>query len=93
MTTPSTVQTNGTHAHNDAKSSHADLQAWRDAVAMYTQRAHDYYGPDLAGRIDKARRIVLDGRVKPNGNHAHVLRSDGWLMDGQGISPQQGLEK
>jgi hypothetical protein len=21
------------------------------------------------------------------------LRSDGWLMDGQGISPQQGLEK
>jgi hypothetical protein len=39
---------------------------------MYTQRAHDYYGPDLAGRIDKARRIVLDGRVKPNGNHAHV---------------------
>jgi hypothetical protein len=39
---------------------------------MYTQRAHDYYGSDLAGRIDKARRIVLDGRVKSNGNHAHV---------------------
>jgi hypothetical protein len=72
MTTPSTIQTNGTHAHNGTASSHADLQAWRDAVAMYTQRAHDYYGPDLAGRIDKARRIVLDGRVKSNGNHAHV---------------------
>jgi hypothetical protein len=72
MATPSTIQTNGTHAHNGAASSHADIQAWRDAVAMYTQRAHDYYGPDLAGRIDKARRIVLDGRVKPNGNHAHV---------------------
>jgi hypothetical protein len=72
MTTSSTVQTNGTHAHIGAASSHANLQAWRDAVAMYTQRAHDYYGPDLAGRIDKARRIVLDGRVKPNGNHAHV---------------------
>jgi hypothetical protein len=66
MTTPSTAQVNG------ATASHADLQAWRDAVAMYTQRALDYYGPDLAGRIDKARRIVLDGRVKPNGNHAHV---------------------
>jgi hypothetical protein len=72
MTTPSIAQTNGTYAHNDAAPSHADLQAWRDAVAMYTQRAHDYYGPDLAGRIDKARCIVLDGRVKPNGNHAHV---------------------
>jgi hypothetical protein len=72
MTTASTAQSNGTHAHNGAASSHVDLQAWRDAVAMYTQRAHDYYGPDLAGRIDKARRIVLDGRVKPNGNYAHV---------------------
>jgi hypothetical protein len=48
------------------------MQAWRDAVAMYTQRAHDYYGPDLDGRIDKARRIILDGRVKPNGQHAHI---------------------
>jgi hypothetical protein len=72
MTTPSTVHTNGTHSHKGAASSHADLQAWRDAVAMYTQRALDYYGPDLASRIDKARRIVLDGRVKPNGNYAHV---------------------
>jgi hypothetical protein len=24
---------------------------------------------------------------------AFYLRSDGWLMDGHGISPQQGLEK
>jgi hypothetical protein len=72
MTTPSIVHTNGTHAHNGAASSHADVQAWRDAVAMYTQRALDYYGLDLADRIDKAGRIVLDGRVKPNGNHAHV---------------------
>jgi hypothetical protein len=39
---------------------------------MYTQRAHDYYGPDLGGRIDKARRIILDGRVKPTGQHAHI---------------------
>jgi hypothetical protein len=23
---------------------------------------------------------------------SYVLRSDGWLMDGQRISPQQGLE-
>jgi hypothetical protein len=72
MTSPTRTITNGTHAPSGAASSHADLQAWRDAVAMYTQRAHDYYGPDLAGRIDKARCIVLDGRVKPNGNHAHV---------------------
>jgi hypothetical protein len=64
--------TNGTYAHNGAATSQVNFQAWRDAVAMYTQRAHDYYGPDLAVRIDKARRIVLDGRVKPNRNHAHV---------------------
>jgi hypothetical protein len=64
--------TNGTHTQNGAVASQADMQAWRDAVAMYAQRALDYYGPDLASRIDKARRIVLEGRVKPNGNHAHV---------------------
>ena len=72
MITPSTAQANGAYAHDSAISAAPDWQAWRDAVAMYTQRALDYYGPDLAGRIDKARRIVLDGRVKPNGNHAHV---------------------
>ena len=72
MTTSNPTMTNGTHSYNGAAASQADLQAWRDAVAMYTQRALDYYGPDLAGRIDKARRIILDGRVKPNGNHAHV---------------------
>jgi hypothetical protein len=66
MTTSTTVTANGTAP------AHPDMQAWRDAVAMYTQRALDYYGPDLASRIDKARRIVLDGRVKPNGQHAHV---------------------
>jgi len=72
MTTPTSVQLNGMHAQNGTISATPDWQAWRDAVAMYTQRAHDYYGPDLAGRIDKARHIVLDGRVKPNGQHAHV---------------------
>jgi hypothetical protein len=72
MTTTTRAMTNGTHAQNGTASSHPDTQAWRDAVAMYTQRAHDYYGPDLASRIDKARRIVLDGRVQPNGQHAHV---------------------
>jgi hypothetical protein len=72
MTTPTLIQTNGTHAYNGAVSVPPDIQAWRDAVAMCTQRARDYYGPDLAGRIDKACRIILDGRVKPNGQHAHV---------------------
>jgi hypothetical protein len=72
MTTPTPIQTNGTHAQNGDAPTYPDMQAWRDAVAMYTQRAHDYYGPDLGGRIDKARRIILDGRVKPNGQHAHI---------------------
>jgi len=72
MATPTPAKTNGAHAYNGAVPATPDWQAWRDAVAMYAQRAHDYYGPDLAGGIDKARRIVLDGRVKPNGTHAHV---------------------
>jgi hypothetical protein len=71
MTPSNLIQTNGTHAHNGTASA-PPVQAWRDAVAMYTQRAHDYYGPDLDGRIDKARRIILDGRVNPNGQHAHI---------------------
>jgi hypothetical protein len=72
MATQATPHTNGAHPHNGSAKTSVDMQAWRDAVAMYTQRALDYYGPDLASRIDKARRIVLDGRVKPNGQHAHV---------------------
>jgi hypothetical protein len=72
MATPTSVQPNGIYAQNGTAPSLPDMQAWRDAVAMYTQCALDYYGPDLASRIDKACRIVLDGRVKPNGQHAHV---------------------
>jgi hypothetical protein len=72
MATPTSLQPNGTHPNNGTAKTTVDLQAWRDTVAMYAQRALDYYGPDLGSRIDKARRIVLDGRVKPNGQHAHV---------------------
>ena len=54
------TQTNG-HTQNGTDAATIDLQAWRDAVAMITQRAADHYGPDLAGRVAKAGRIVLDG--------------------------------
>jgi hypothetical protein len=72
MTTPSTAPTTGTHAHNGAAPSHADMQAWRDAVAIVAQRALDYYGPKMAGRVDKARRIVLDGLVQTGREMAYV---------------------
>ncbi len=49
-----------------------DMQTWRDAVAMMTQRAADHYGPELAGRVTKAGRIVLDGLIQPEDNGAEV---------------------
>lgn len=57
------VQTNGHTDHDTA--SQLDLQAWRDAVAMTSQRAADHYGPELHGRVNKARHIVLSGLVQP----------------------------
>jgi hypothetical protein len=52
----------GTHVQNSTDPSHFDIQVYRGAVAMYTQRAFDDYDPDLVGHIDEARRMVLDPR-------------------------------
>lgn len=60
--TAQATPTNGTH---DTVTPQIDLQSWRDAVAMVTQRAADHYGEELHGRIEKARRIVLAGLVQP----------------------------
>jgi len=72
MTTSTSVQTNGTHAQNGTTKAAMDLQAWHDAVAIVTQRALDYYGPEMAGRVDKARGIVLNGLVQPGREIAHI---------------------
>ncbi len=74
MTASSTIETNGTHtpqAISDGPPVQS-RQAWRDAVAIVAQRALDHYGDPLAGRLDKARRIVLAGGVEPDGEIAHV---------------------
>lgn len=66
---------NGTQNGVYAQKSHAPHQApeaWEDMLTAYAEKALDYYGPDLGTRIDKAIRIVLDGRVQPSGEHAHV---------------------
>lgn len=64
------TQTNG-HTQNRTIPQ-IDLQTWRDAVAMMTQRAADHYGTELAGRVAKAGRIVLAGLITPEGQGAQV---------------------
>ena len=68
MATQPKISTNGTHAPQVEDTSTIPLatRAWRDAVAIVTQRALDHYGDALAGRLDKARRIVLAGGIRPD---------------------------
>lgn len=63
------TQTNGAH---DTVTPQIDLQSWRDAVDAVTQRARDYYGPELEGRIHQARGLVLDGLVQPDQERARI---------------------
>ncbi|ETW95408.1 MAG: hypothetical protein ETSY1_30740 [Candidatus Entotheonella factor] len=65
-----TATANG-HSQNGTTDT-IDLKAWRDAVAIMAQRAHDHYGPEMAGRISKARIIVLDGLVQHGQEIAYV---------------------
>ncbi|PON16420.1 hypothetical protein C2W62_18565 [Candidatus Entotheonella serta] len=66
-----TAATANGHSQNGTTDT-IDLKAWRDAVAIMAQRAHDHYGPEMAGRISKARVIVLDGLVQHGVEIAYI---------------------
>jgi hypothetical protein len=72
MTSPTRTITNGTHIQSGAVPPSPSMQTWRDAVAIVTQRALDDYGPEMAGRVDRARGIVLNGLVQPGREIAHI---------------------
>lgn len=68
------VQTNGTRTQTDS-APQIDIQTWRDAVAMVSQRAADHYGEELHGRVNKARHIVLNGLIQP-GREVAIVASE-----------------
>jgi hypothetical protein len=72
MTSPTRTMTNGTRVQSGAVPPSPNMQTWRDAVAIVAQRALDYYGPEMAGRVDKARGIVINGLVQPGRESAHI---------------------
>lgn len=72
MTTSTHITSNGAHAQNGVATSSIDAQTWRDAVAIVAQRALDYYGPEMAKRVDQARGIVLDRLIQPGREIAYI---------------------
>jgi hypothetical protein len=78
MTLPNTDQAHGTHTESGAAIPRIDMQTWRDAVAIVTQRALDYYGSEMARRVEKARGIVLDGLIQPGREMAHIGSEEDW---------------
>ncbi len=68
-----TTHTNATHApQNGTAPSEPDHRVWLTTVADVTKRARQYYGPKLSSRISKAKQLVLDDRIQPDGQLAYI---------------------